>query len=63
MVDSRIVEHARILVEYSTKVKPGEMVYIVADIEAHPLVVEVVKHVAKHSASSLVVMSSSELSR
>lgn len=63
MVDSRIVEHARILVEHSTKVQPGEMVYIIADIGAHPLIVEVVKHVAKLSASSLVVMSSSELSR
>ncbi len=63
MVDPRIVEHARILVEYSTKVKPGDMVYIITDLEAHPLATEVVKQVAKNSASSLVILSSSEMSR
>ncbi len=63
MPDPRIVKHARILVEYSTKVKAGDMVYIMCDLDAHPLAVEIVKQVASRDASSLVIMESSELSR
>ena len=63
MVDQRVVEHARILVEYSTRVKAGDMVYIIADLDAHPLAVEVVKQVVRHGGSPMVVMDSSELVR
>ena len=63
MVDSRIKEHARILVEYSTKVQAGEMVYIISDLDAHPLVVEVVKKIAERGAASLTIMDSSEIGR
>ncbi len=63
MVDPRIKEHARILVEYSTKVEKGEMVYIISDLDAHPLAVEVVKKIAERGASSMVIMDSSEIGR
>ena len=63
MVDPRIKEHARILVEYSTKVQAGEMVYIICDLDAHPLAVEVVKKCAERGAATLTIMDSSELSR
>ena len=63
MVDPRIKEHARILVEYSTKIQAGEMVYIICDLDAHPLAVEVVKKCAEHGAATLTIMDSSELSR
>lgn len=63
MVDPRIKEHAHILVEYSTKVQAGEMVYIICDLDAHPLAVEVVKKCAERGAATLTIMDSSELSR
>lgn len=63
MVDSRIVEHARILVEYSTKIQAEEMVYIISDLDAHPLAVEVVKQLAAKGAASMVIFDSSDLSR
>ncbi|MFW9830385.1 MAG: aminopeptidase [Candidatus Thorarchaeota archaeon] len=63
MPDPRISEHARILVEYSTKVQPGDMVYIISDLDAHPLAIEIVKLVAAKGASPMVIMNSSELSR
>ncbi|MFX1474077.1 MAG: aminopeptidase, partial [Promethearchaeota archaeon] len=63
MPDPRIVEHARILVEYSTKVKAGDMVYIICDLAAHSLAVELVKQIASRGGASLVIMDSSELSR
>lgn len=63
MVDPRIKEHARILVEYSTKVQAGEMVYLISDLDAHPLAVEVVKKCAERGAATMTIMDSSELSR
>ncbi len=63
MTDPRIVKHARILVEYSTKVKAGDMVYLWLDLDAHPLAVEVIKQVASRGASSLLILDSSQLSR
>jgi len=63
MTDPRIVEHARILAEYSTKVKVGDMVYITADLDAHPLAVEVVKQVVRRGGVPLVIMDSSDLLR
>ncbi|MFQ5832568.1 MAG: aminopeptidase [Candidatus Thorarchaeota archaeon] len=62
-MDSRIDEHARILVEWSTEVKKGDMVVISAQPDAHDLVVAVMKHVAKAGASPLVLMSSEEVDR
>ncbi len=63
MADPRIKEHARILVEYSTKVQAGEMVYLIADLDAHPLAVEVVKKIAERGAATMTIMDSSEIGR
>ncbi len=62
-MDSRIDEHARILVEWSTEVKRGDMVIISANPDAHDLVVAVTKHVAKAGGSPIVIMSSEEFER
>ncbi len=63
MVDPRIKEHARILVEYSTNVQAGEMVYIISDLDAHPLAVEVVRKIVERGAATMTIMDSSEISR
>jgi len=41
MVDPRIKEVAKILVEYSTKIKKGDKVILDAGIDASPLVREI----------------------
>ena len=43
MVDPRVRKLAEILVDYSTKVKKGDRVLIDADVDAHPLILEVYK--------------------
>lgn len=48
-MDPRIEEHARILVEYSTEVKRGDMVIISAGPQAHDLAVAVAKYVGKEA--------------
>ncbi len=63
MTDSRIVEHARILVEYSTNIQAGDMVYLISDLDAHPLAVEIVKKIAEKGAASMVIMDSAEITR
>ncbi len=63
LADPRISEHARILVEYSTNIQAGDMVYIISDLDAHPLAVEVVKQIAGKGAAALVILDSSEISR
>ena len=50
MVDPRIKEAARILVDYSTKVKKGENVIISGSSEAAPLIKELYKLVIKKGA-------------
>lgn len=62
-MDPRIDEHARILVEYSTEVKKGDMVVIQASPQSHELAVAVAKYVGKAGARSLVLMNSDEISR
>lgn len=63
MVDQRIKEHARILVEYSTNVQAGDMVYLISALDAHQLAVEVVKKCAERGAATLTVMDSSDINR
>ena len=43
MSDPRIENLAKILVNYSVKVKPGDWVVVNANTVAHPLTVEVVR--------------------
>ncbi|MFX1369401.1 MAG: aminopeptidase, partial [Promethearchaeota archaeon] len=62
-MDPRINEHARILVEYSTEVKRGDMVIISASPQAHDLAVAVAKYVGKAGGRSVVLMSSEEIAR
>jgi aminopeptidase len=47
MIDPRITKYADVLVNYSTKVKPGDWVYIDADPIATPLVRELMIQVTK----------------
>lgn len=54
-MDTRLIKTANILVNYSTKVKKGDRVVIVADIAAKPLVLEVYKACLSAGASSVRV--------
>lgn len=62
-MDSRIIEHARIVVEWSTEVRQGDMVIINASPEAHELVVALHNEVAKAGGRVVTLMSSEEASR
>jgi len=62
-MDPRIEEHARILVEWSTEVKPGDMVVINATPDAHELVVALHKEIAKAGGRVVTLMSSEEALR
>jgi len=57
MVDDRIKKVAKIIVDYSTKVKKGEYVQIISDYEAKDLVLEVYKNVLKKGAFPIVKIS------
>lgn len=57
MQDSRVKKVARILVEYSTKVKKGDTVQIISDIDAQALALEVYKLVLKKGAFPRVHLS------
>jgi len=62
-MDPRIVEHAKILVDYSTQVKRGDKVVIRANPDAHDLAVAVARRVAKAGGSFIVTMMSEEIER
>lgn len=62
-MDTRIEHHARILVQWSTEVKKGDMVVINASPDAHDLAVAVAREVAKAGAASVVLMASEEITR
>lgn len=51
MADQRLNKLAKLLVNYSTEVKPGELVFICGDEVATPWVVEVAKEVIKAGAN------------
>lgn len=55
LTDPRVVKHARILVNYSTKVRKGDKALIVADWLARPLVLEVYKELLKAGAVEVLV--------
>ena len=63
MMDKRIEEHAKILVDWSTEVKKGDMVGIRATPEAHELVVALYKKIAEKGAIPITVMSTDEMDR
>jgi len=62
-VDSRIEEHAKILVEWSTEVRQGDMVGILTSPQGHELSLAVVKQVAKAGGRPLVMLWTDEISR
>jgi aminopeptidase len=59
-MDPRVTEHAKILVEWSTEVKPGDQVVINATPEAHELVVALYKEIAKAGGRVVTLMQSDE---
>jgi aminopeptidase len=62
-LDDRITEHARVLVNWSTEIKSGEMVLIRAPPQAHDLVIAISAEVARKGATCMVVMDSDEITR
>jgi aminopeptidase len=62
MIDPRVVKTAQLLVNYSTRVKTGDRVAILSDVEAWPLIKEVYRECIKAGASEVRVhISSAEL--
>ncbi|MFW9980454.1 MAG: aminopeptidase [Candidatus Thorarchaeota archaeon] len=59
-MDPRVIEHAKILVEWSTEVKPGDQVVINATPEAHELVVALYSEIAKAGGRVVTLMQSDE---
>lgn len=62
-MDSRIEKHAKVLVEWSTEVKKGDMVGILSSPQGYDLALAVVKEVAKAGGRPLVVLWTDEISR
>ena len=62
-MDPRIEEHAKILVEWSTEVKKGDMVGIRATPEAHHLVVALYRKIAEKGAIPITIMSTEEMDK
>jgi aminopeptidase len=62
MSDERLNKLAKLLVNYSTKVKKGDFVFVSCDEVAKPWMVEVVKEAVKAGAHVETVMSSEDVS-
>jgi aminopeptidase len=62
-MDPRIIEHARILVNYTCEVKEGDHVTVVVEGSEQELVQEIVKEVAKKGGTTVVVQKTPEASR
>jgi aminopeptidase len=62
MSDNRLNKLAKLLVNYSTKVKPGDFVFVSCDEVASPWMVEVVKEAVKAGAHVETLLSSQEVS-
>ncbi|MHA1935968.1 MAG: aminopeptidase, partial [Candidatus Thorarchaeota archaeon] len=62
-MDPRIEEHARILVEWSTEVKQGDMVVVNASPASHELVVALMKKIAEAGGRPIIQMASEEATR
>ncbi len=62
-MDPRVIEHARILVRWSTQVKEGDMVLVRASPEAHDLAVAVAREVSSAGGKVMVLLDSDELTR
>ncbi|UCE11524.1 MAG: aminopeptidase [Candidatus Thorarchaeota archaeon] len=62
-MDSRIEHHARIIVEWSIEIKPGDMVTIATSPAGHDLAVAVTKEVAKAGGRPITMMLSEEIDK
>jgi aminopeptidase len=62
-MDSRVTEHAKILVGYSCQVKPGDLVIVTAPSTALSLVTEIAAEVSKIGAHLHVTMGDSRIYR
>ena len=62
-MDPRIEEHAKILVEWSTEVKQGDMVCIITSPQAYDLALAIVKQVAEAGGRPLALLWTDEISR
>lgn len=62
MADQRLNKLAKLLVNYSTEVKPGDFVFLSSDEVASPWMVEVVKEAVKAGAHVESVLSSQDVS-
>jgi len=62
-MDPRVEEHAKIITNWSTGVKPGDMVVISASPDAHELVVALNKTIAKAGGRIVTLMDSEEATK
>lgn len=62
MADQRLNKLAKLLVNYSTKIKPGDFVFVSCDEVATPWMIEVVKEAVKAGAHVETSLSSQEVS-
>ncbi|PNX52907.1 MAG: hypothetical protein BV458_07200 [Thermoplasmata archaeon M9B2D] len=62
-MDPRIIEHAKILVEWSTEVKKGDMVGILTSPEGYELAIAVTKLVAKAGGRPVSVLWTDDMAR
>jgi aminopeptidase len=62
MADKRLNKLAKLLVNYSTQVKPGDFVFVSCDEVASPWMIEVVKEAVKAGAHVETLLSSQEVS-
>lgn len=62
MADLRLEKLARLLVEYSVKVKPNDTVVVRGNMVAEPLMREVVRHVTRAGGFPIISMSSDGIS-
>ncbi len=63
MRDPRLQKIASNLVNYSTEVKEGQHVRVFGDVEAKPLIIEIIREIKKVGAHPYVVISDDEINR
>ncbi|MHA2027046.1 MAG: aminopeptidase [Candidatus Thorarchaeota archaeon] len=62
-MDPRIIEHAKIVTEWSTEIKRGDKVGIRATPDSHEFVVALYKQIASIGANPITLMSTEEMDR
>ena len=62
-MDSRIVEHARIVTEWSTEVKKGDRVLIRATPDSHEFVIALYKEITSKGGIPITLLNTDEMSR